>query len=426
MVAEMFLDAKKFRSIACAFLVVSASTSSFGQQYVFAPTSASGLDGWVAGWMSNRPPGTLSQDWYPGSSGLSTGPTPVLGDTHDTNFLAGTVPQRLGGGLSASPDATYLDFQIISGLSTNNASSAIDAQQFIEFPFTTGTMMYADSTESSALFYLNAALIAKRWNLNGNIHPRSFGYAAYVVDAAGNSIGGVLQQVDDVSLIGGVDYQFVRAPDGPGPGITLQPGTPYALRFYLYRTGLNADGRASWDDTLFTMSRQAIAEVIVGASTVAKVPTGGLNQYSYTFSVYNNGPDPTTAVISDPLPGVANGVTAAWTCVLQPSGSPCLTQSGAGPISATQPLDSGQTAVYSVSWMGPSVASIDVHGITAQPQMGSPQDPIATNNTATVTLAPASIKEIAPVPATSWTGLVSLASLLGVFGLLGRRSSKVR
>lgn len=375
-----------------ALWLASAAGPCLAQQYVFAPSTDSGIDGWVAGWMSNRPPGTLTQDWYPGSAEGSTGATPVSGPTHDSTFLSSTGPQRFGAGLSASPDPIYPDFQVISGLANNTAAAAIAAQQYIEFPFTTGTMQYADATASAALFYVNTVVTAKRWNLNNNAHPRAFGYAAYVVDAGGSPVGTLVQQIDDVSTVSGGDFQLVRPPDGPGPGITLQPGTPYALRFYLYRTATNTDGRASWDDTLFTMSRQTLAEIIVSASAVAAVPAGAQNNYSYSFNVYNNGPDATRAVVSDPLPTTANGATANWSCTLQPSGAPCTTASGSGPISAVvQALNSGETAVYTVTWTGPGITAASTHTVTAQPQAGSPADPISTNNTADLSLVPPTI-----------------------------------
>lgn len=378
-----------------ALWLAGAAGPSLAQPYVFAPASAFGYDGWVAGWMSNRSPGTLTQDWYPGSGEDSVGATPVSGPTHDTNFLASTGAQRFGTGMSARPDSTFPDFQIISGLTASTATAAMSAQQYIEFPFTTGTLAYADSSASPLQFYVNLAATAKRWNMNSNSHPRAFGYAAYVVDAGGNPVGGPMQQIDDVSLVGGEGFQFVRAPDGPGPGIALQPGTAYALRFYLYRTAANADGRASWDDTLFTMSRQTLAEIVVNASAVSAVPAGAQNNYSYSFSVYNNGPDATTALVSDPLPAAANGATASWSCTLQPSGAPCASPSGTGPLSAVaQPLTSGQTAVYTVSWSGPGITAASTHTVTALPAPGSPTDPILSNNTAELPLSPPTITAV--------------------------------
>ena len=164
------------------------------------------------------------------------------------------------------------------------------------------------------------------------------------------------------------------------------------MRFYLYRTSANTDGRASWDDTLFTMSRQTLAEIIVSASAVAAVPAGAQNNYGYSFNVYNNGPDATRAVVSDPLPTTANGATANWSCTLQPSGAPCTTASGSGPISAVvQALNSGDTAVYTVTWTGPGSTAASTHTVNAQPQAGSPADPISTNNTADLSLVPPSI-----------------------------------
>ena len=382
----------QYRLCIGAVLLSAAAGPSLAQSYVYAPSTLSGIDGWVAGWMSNRPPGTLTQDWYPGSVGGSTGTDAVEGPTHDSTFLSSTGPQRFGAGLSASPDPTFPDFQIISGLRTSTAAAAIDAQQYIEFPFTTGTMQYADATASAALFYVNAVVTAKRWNLNNNAHPRAFGYAAYVVDADGHPVSELLQRIDDVSTVSGDGFEFVRPPDGPGPGITLQPGTPYALRFYLYRTSANTDGRASWDDTLFTMSRQTLAEIIVSASAVTAVPAGAQNDYSYSFNVYNNGPDATRAVVSDPLPTAANGASASWSCIVQPSGLPCATPSGMGPIGAVvQALNAGDTAVYTVTWTGPGITAASTHTVTAQPQAGSPVDPISTNNSADLALVPPTI-----------------------------------
>lgn len=384
-----------YRKGISALLLASAAGPSLAQQYVLAPSSLNDINGWVAGWMSNRPPGTLTQDWYPGSSEGSVGATPVSGPTHDSTFLSSTGAQRFGTDLSASPDPTYPDFQVISGLTANSASAAMTAQQYIEFPFSTGTMPYADASASAALFYVNGIFTAKRWNLNANAHPRAFGYAAYIVDASGNPVGELVQQIDDVSAVAGIDFQMVRTPDGPGPGITLQPGTPYALRFYLYRTPANSDGRASWDDTLFTMSRQTLAEIIVSASTVSATLNGAQNDYSYSFNVYNNGPDATRAVVSDPLPTVANGATASWSCTLQPSGAPCTTATGSGPISAVvQALNSGDTAVYTVRWTGPGVTAASTHTVSAVPEAGSPPDPISTNNAADLSLAPATITAV--------------------------------
>lgn len=396
-----------------ASLAAGLSTSN-AQTYVYAPDTPIG-PGWVAGWMSNRPEGTLEQDWYPGSTEDSTGTGPISGDTHDPTFLSGTLAQRFGGGLTAAPDLAHPDFQVISGLTANSAEEAVLVEQYIEFPFTTGTMLYADSTPSEALFYFNAAVTLKRWNLNENSHPRAFGYAAYIVDSSGSPVGGPIQQVDDVTTITGTDYHPVYAPDGPGPGITLQPGTAYALRFYLYRTAANTDGRAAWDDTLFAMSRQTLAEIVVTATTVSTTPSGGQTNYSYTFNVYNNGPDDTTANISNPLPGTANGSSATWTCILQPSGNACATPSGTGPISTTEPLTSGETAVYEVSWTGPAVTATDTHTITALPTEGSPSDPIGTNNSASIRLAPATVAT--PVPTFGWPALIGLASLVGMFGM---------
>lgn len=385
----------RYRLGMAALWLAGAAGPCLAQPYVFAPASAFGYDGWVAGWMSNRPPGTLTQDWYPGSGEDSVGATPVSGPTHDTTFLSSTGAQRFGTGLSASPDPTFPDFQVISGLATNTAAAALLAGQYIDFPFTTGTMQYADATASAALFYVNGAFTAKRWNLNNKLHPRAFGYAAYIVDASGHPVGEQIQQVDDVSAVDGDGFQVVRAPDGPGPGIALQPGTPYALRFYLYRTPANSDNKASWDDTLFTMSRQTLAEVVVNASAVSAVPAGAQNNYSYTFSVYNNGPDATTALVSDPLPAAANGATASWSCTLQPSGAPCASPSGTGPLSAVaQPLTSGQTAVYTVSWSGPGITAASTHTVTALPAPGSPSDPIASNNTAELPLSPPTITAV--------------------------------
>lgn len=378
-----------------ALLLAGAAGPSLAQSYVNAPSSYLGVDGLVAGWMSNRPPGTLTQDWYPGSGEASTGAGPISGPTHDVVFLSSTGPQRFGTGLSASPDPTYPDFQVISGLTTDTADGAKLAQQYIEFPFVTGTMRYADTSPSAALFYVNGAFTAKRWNLNGNTHPRAFGYAAYLVDGDGNAVSALLQQTDDVSTVAGDDFQFVRAPDGPGPGITLQPGSAYALRFYLYRTAANTDGKASWDDTLFTMSRQTLAEIIVGASAITASPAGTQNHYSYSFNVYNHGPDATRAVVSDPLPATANGASATWSCTLQPSGSPCATPSGNGPISAVvQALNSGETALYTVTWTGPGVTTASTHTVTAQPEAGSPTDPISTNNAAVLSLVPPTITAV--------------------------------
>ncbi|WP_354445870.1 hypothetical protein [Ottowia thiooxydans] len=342
--------------------------------------------------MSNKPAGTRTQDWYPGSPGPD-GIGPPISDTHDTTFLSSTSDQAFSASLSAAPDSLYPDYQIISGLSPTNtsAATAVAQQQYVEFPFTTGTMLHADLTASTALFYVNTVVTAKRWNYNSNTHPRAYGYVAYVVDSAGNPVGGPIQQIDDVSAISGTDFQFVRVQTVPGPGITLLPGTAYALRFYVYRTAANADGRASWDDTLFTMSRQALAEIIVSANPVTATPSGTQNNYSYTFNVYNHGPDATTASISDPLPGTAGGSSASWTCTVQPVGTPCATASGTGPIDTTQPLASGQSAVYTVTWTGPGVTALDTHTITAEPTAGSPPDPISTNNAAVINLVPPTI-----------------------------------
>ncbi|MBH1964167.1 MAG: hypothetical protein I8H77_07525 [Comamonadaceae bacterium] len=397
MIFERSILARRLNLVLGSLLLATASTASLAQQYVFAPTSFGGADGWVVGWMSNKPASTINQDWYLGSS-APAGVGPATSDTHDTTFLSMTGPQRVGSGMtmSADPLPAFADYQIVSGLSATNisAATAIAQGQYIEFPFRTGTMLYADAQPSAAQFYVNGIVTAKRWNLNGNVHPREYGYAAYIVDGSANHVVGPIQVIPRVSDIPGStpdDFQFVRPPDGPGPGITLQPGTDYALRFYLFRTPANTDGRASWDDTMFTMSRQALAEIIVTASTVSATPAGSQNNYSYTFDVYNNGPDATTASISDPLPGTANGGSATWTCVLQSPAAPCATPSGTGAVSTTEPLISGQTAVYTVSWTGPGVTTSDTHNVTAQPTSGSPPDPISTNNSAPVSLAPPTI-----------------------------------
>ncbi|WP_166656425.1 IPTL-CTERM sorting domain-containing protein [Comamonas sp. JUb58] len=379
--------------------------------------------------MSNRPPGTLTQDWYPGSGEDSFGDSAVSGDTHDTTFLASTGAQRFGGGLTASADPTYLDFQRISNLTARSATQAITAQQYIEFPFTTGTLHYADATAAPALFYFNAAATSKRWNMNGNSHPRAFGYAAYIVDASGSPVGDVIQQINDVTTVAGEDFQIVRPPDGPGPGVELQPGTAYALRFYLFGTAANADRQASWDDTLFAMSRQTLADIVVTASTVSVVPADAQNTYSYTFSVYNNGPDTAQALVSDPLPAAANGTTASWTCVLRPSATPCAIPAGSGAIgSVLQPLNVGETAVYAVSWTGPAITAAGSHTISALPQADSPSDPILSNNSAVVRVAPPPVVEIeepaprpTPVPASDAYSLALLALLLAAFGIRQRR-----
>lgn len=378
-------------SLVCSLILAGLPLLSSAQQYVYAPTSGNGVDGWVAGWMSNLPPGTPNQDWYPGAGVPSTCAPPApctTPNTHDTAFLSATEAQRVGGGLSIAPNPTYNDFQNISGLTANDLGNSISSGQFIEFPFTSGLLNYADGTPAPVLFYLNGIFLSKRWNINAG-NPNSFGYGAYVVDSSGNPVGGIIQQINNVGAISGADFQVVRTPDGPGPGIELQPNTPYALRFYLYRAG--ASNEAVWDDTLLSMSRQAIAELQVTTTPITTTPAGGQASYSYTFKVYNNGPDTTTANISDPLPGVANGISASWSCTLQPSGNPCATASGTGIINSTQTLASGETAVYTVSWVGPGVTVPDTHTISALPTSGSPIDPISTNNTAEVDLSPPTI-----------------------------------
>lgn len=430
-----------YRKGISALLLASAAGPSLGQQYVYASSRMQDIDGWVAGWMSNRPPGTLTQDWYPGSGESSVGDSAVSGTTHDTTFLASTGAQRFGGGLTASADPIHPDFQRISNLTARSAAASITAQQYIEFPFTTGTLHYADATAAPALFYVNLAAISKRWNMNDNSHPRAFGYAAYVVDGNGSPVDGVIQQIEDVATVSGQDFQIVRPPDGPGPGIALHPGTPYALRFYLFGTAANTDGQASWDDTLFTMSRQTLADIVVTASTVSVVPAGAQNTYSYTFSVYNNGPDAAQALVSDPLPAAASGSTASWTCGLQPSAARCAIPAGSGPIgSVLQPLGVGETAVYAITWTGPAITAAGSHTIRALPQANSPSDPILSNNSAAVRVAPPPVVEVeepepvpvpepaplpapVPVPASDAYGLALLALLLGVFGIRQRRRS---
>lgn len=69
----------QYRLCIGAVLLSAAAAPSLAQSYVYAPSTLSGIDGWVAGWMSNRPPGTLTQDWYPGSVGGSTGTDAVEG-----------------------------------------------------------------------------------------------------------------------------------------------------------------------------------------------------------------------------------------------------------------------------------------------------------------------------------------------------------
>ncbi|WP_028605588.1 hypothetical protein [Ottowia thiooxydans] len=389
---------QRFKLILGTFLLATASGPSFAEQFIYAPATFFGFSGWTAGWMSNMPRGTLNQDWYPGSTTASQVTNYAITDTHDTTFLASTSAQRVAPSMttSLSPDPALQDFQIINGLSPTNVSAAmaIAENQYIEFPFTTGTMYYADTTASAAKFYINLITTAQRWNQNGNSNPRAFGYAAYIVDGSGNHVGGEIASLADVRTSLGTSFEFVRNQDGPGPGLTLQPGTAYTLRFYLHRASGNTDGRASWDDTLFTMSREALAEIVVSASTVSATPTpaGTENNYNYTFDVYNNGPDPTTAIISDGLPTTVPPGTVTWTCTLQNPAGACNASSGAGVINnPNQALLSGQTAVYSVSWTGPGVTTPDTHTISALPTTTSPTDPITTNNTATVSLAPPTI-----------------------------------
>lgn len=229
---SLFARAKN-QSVSCigALWLASAAGPSVVQQYVFARSNDSGIDSGDAGWTSNRPPGALTQDWYPGSAEGSTGATPVSGPTHDSTFLSSTGPQRFGAGLSASPDPIYPDFQVISGLANNTAAAAIAAQQYIEFPFTTGTMQYADATASAALFYVNTVVTAKRWNLNNNAHPRAFGYAAYVVDAGGSPVGTLVQQIDDVSTVSGGDFQLVPPRTALAPASRCNPAPPTPCAF---------------------------------------------------------------------------------------------------------------------------------------------------------------------------------------------------
>ncbi len=406
-----------------AMMLAGLHQSGMAQQYFHAPTSANGVDGWAAGWMSNLPPGTLNQDWYPGSGVPSTCPSPVpctASVTHDPVFLSSTSPQRVGGGLVMAANSTYQDFQDINGLATNNRVAAMAANQYIEFPFRSGSLSYANGTPAPNLFYINGIFLSKRWNENAG-NPRAFGYAAYIVDSAGTDVSGLIQQVDDVGSIANAGFHLIRTPDGPGPGIQLQPNTQYALRFYVY--GVGASTQAVWDDTLFSLSRQAVAELQVTASTVSTAPSSGQIRYTYTFNVYNNGPDQTTARITDPLPDVANGAMATWACTLQPSGNPCATSSGNGPIDSSQTFASGSTAVYTVTWLGPQVTVPDQHDVGAQPLPSNPIDPITTNNVATVSLAPVP----AAVPGLDWLSLVGLMTLVGCIGgkvaRFGRRST---
>ncbi|ARU06031.1 hypothetical protein CCO03_16360 [Comamonas serinivorans] len=394
------------------------------QQYVHAPTSFMGVDGFVAGWMSNLPLGTFNQDWYPGSgvsSACPAAPAPCVlpSETHDPLFLSATGPMAVGGGVTMAPHPGWQDFQVLSGLTTTSASGAMAAGQYIQMPFTTGGLTYADGSPADVKFYVNTIGLAPRWLMNAG-NPNQFGYAAYVVDGAGTPVGGVIETVPNVSALTDPNFRLVRAPDGPGPGIELNANTAYALRFYVF--GVGGASQAVWDDTLFTMSRQRIAELSVTTTPVTASPTAGGNDYAYTFTVYSNGPDDTNARIVDPLPGTANGASASWTCVLQPGGTPCATPSGTGPIDANEALTSGQSAVYSVTWSGPSVATSDTHDITVQPLDNNPIDPNSANNATSIRLAPTPAAVLPqPVPGLGWLGMLGLAALLGRVGMRSRQ-----
>jgi hypothetical protein len=176
------------------------------------------------------------------------------------------------------------------------------------------------------------------------------------------------------------------------------------------------------------MSRNTVAELSVQASAVTVAPNGSNNNYSYSFEVYNNGPDAGTALVTDPLPATNGAASASWSCVITGTTTPCTMASGSGPISAvSQALNSGQRVTYTVKWAGTAPTAVDAHAITIAPGSTSPQDILAPNNTTSVTIpiATSSVAGAAsnvPVPTLSSLGLLLLSCLMPWFAAYRRRT----
>ena len=247
----------------------------------------------VAGWMLNRPVGTLEADWFTYSDGSSTAPSNAAPALRYDAAMIEPKPMVVPGNC---PSAGFC--RVVIGdtlLALDNVPA--DGSAHIDYPFTTVGASASD-------IVLNQA----GYTINNRSYGTNFEVRAVLVDSA-NVETQLTDYVSSSSIWNTINshsiwdaYYFVRNPDkwplaaanapamydqGALPGVMtpvpLHPGNSYKLRLYFKST----DGKAMVDDVILHMQAVTVTTLDDG------LQAGGAPEPDYSFAALTGGTTPT-------------------------------------------------------------------------------------------------------------------------------------